>query len=324
MRLWTSILILVMLIAKLTGQNLVPNPSFEYSVQCPFGPGQISYAANWLNFGQTPDYFNACVPYVQGLQIYSVPYNYGYQLAASGQAYCGLTIYHYQGDAKEYIGTQLISSLVSGTKYFVSFKTCLCKSSGYGCNIASDKIGAKFSKTSFSMPNSPPSTNSAMVFANYIITDTTNWTTVKGSFTADSNYNYIMLGNFFDYLNTNTVVIDNQLPQFAFYYIDDICVSADSLSCNGVDAIKKINYYENFSLVPNPSNSFVKLTIINPNSKNYIFKLYDAFGNIKQLIHFDSSKSLTIDKQDLPSGIYFFQIISQVQTVKIGKLIFTD
>jgi len=40
--------------------NLVPNPSFEDTVNCPYFISEILSCANWLNFGNTPDYFNAC------------------------------------------------------------------------------------------------------------------------------------------------------------------------------------------------------------------------------------------------------------------------
>jgi len=40
--------------------NLVPNPSFESYTACPNNAATISFATGWLNFGQTPDYFNSC------------------------------------------------------------------------------------------------------------------------------------------------------------------------------------------------------------------------------------------------------------------------
>ncbi len=42
--------------------NLVPNPSFEDTLYCPNVTNQIDAAMGWLNFGNTPDYFNACAP----------------------------------------------------------------------------------------------------------------------------------------------------------------------------------------------------------------------------------------------------------------------
>ncbi|MBL0103513.1 MAG: hypothetical protein IPP51_06995 [Bacteroidetes bacterium] len=45
----------------LSGQvNLVPNPSFEQLDHCPFTFDDIDAAAGWLNFGNSPDYFNSC------------------------------------------------------------------------------------------------------------------------------------------------------------------------------------------------------------------------------------------------------------------------
>jgi OmpA-OmpF porin, OOP family len=73
-------------------QNLVPNPSFEQYDTCPDLLNQIQYAIGWNNFGNTPDYYNACS------QIMNVPNTQGgYQLAYDGNAYCGVYTFAYGG-----------------------------------------------------------------------------------------------------------------------------------------------------------------------------------------------------------------------------------
>src|SRR5205085_585438 len=67
-------------------QNLVPNPGFENYITCPVNYGELFKCQDWSTFGNSPDYFNACSPDT----IVSVPKNnFGYQLASSGNAYCG-------------------------------------------------------------------------------------------------------------------------------------------------------------------------------------------------------------------------------------------
>ena len=39
--------------------NLVPNPSFEDTVYCPTGKNQLNASEHWLNFGNSPYYYNA-------------------------------------------------------------------------------------------------------------------------------------------------------------------------------------------------------------------------------------------------------------------------
>src|SRR5690606_36281690 len=72
-------------------QNLVPNPSFEDTLQCP-NNGFINNSQGWEPYSSSPDYYNGCVnPTFYG---YSVPNNFtGTQIAASGQAYAGAICY---------------------------------------------------------------------------------------------------------------------------------------------------------------------------------------------------------------------------------------
>ncbi|MEP7170567.1 MAG: hypothetical protein ABI855_14450, partial [Bacteroidota bacterium] len=161
------------------GQNLVPNWSFENYTSCPTQLGQVDSVLDWFQVTQSPDYFNSCA--VIGT---SVPNNgVGYQLPVSGNAYCGMICY-YPNSAREYIGTHLTSTLVVGQKYFVSFNLCLANNFYL---VGSNKFGCKFSKVPF-IYNSVLPDNQASYYDDSIITDTLNWTFIKGSFIADSAY----------------------------------------------------------------------------------------------------------------------------------------
>ena len=86
--------------------------------------------------------------------------------AATGNAYCGLVTFVDPSNGvniREYIGAQLASPLVIGTKYYVSFKTCLsegdCDGStgtAFDFNIATNKIGVKFITYNFPFFSAPP------------------------------------------------------------------------------------------------------------------------------------------------------------------------
>ena len=73
--------------------------------------------------------------------------------------------------------------------------------------MASNKLGAKFSTVSYSYSNPIQINNFAHVYSDSVIKDTTSWTLIKGEFTADSAYQYISIGNFFDDINTDTITI---------------------------------------------------------------------------------------------------------------------
>src|SRR5258708_7934679 len=83
-------------------QNLVPNPSFEDTIQCPANPQPtIDYASHWSTYGSSSDYFNSCAN--NNSFIYGVPSNFsGYQNAMHGIAYAGLITWCDNGITREY------------------------------------------------------------------------------------------------------------------------------------------------------------------------------------------------------------------------------
>jgi len=112
-KLFTLSLLLACLIGW--GQNLVPNPSFEDTIQCPFGSGHIHDAFGWFTLCGSSDYFNACANAYA--PINGVPTNFaGSKYAYDGNGYAGLITY-YEPDSlfipnyREDIGIQLIQPL---------------------------------------------------------------------------------------------------------------------------------------------------------------------------------------------------------------------
>ena len=107
--------VLAMLIAttfseKVIGQNLVPNPSFEDIVNCPYQFNQVSYAAGWFITSNSPDYFNTCA---SGPDI-SIPYNwFGYHYPSSGNAYAGFLAKDLNIIYRECLGASLFTPLLS-------------------------------------------------------------------------------------------------------------------------------------------------------------------------------------------------------------------
>lgn len=206
-------------------QNLIQNPSFENYTACPTGFDQVSNAVGWSSYRETPDYLNSC-----GSGMVSTPSNImGYQIPRTGNAYCGIITFAKAGFYREAIGCQLTTPLIIGQKYFVSFYVSLAINPP-NFAYASNKIGIKFTTTSYSAySNQIPVNNIAQLHYDSVITDTTNWKLISGLFTADSAYQYIAIGNFFDALNTDTICIKNvQNKQWAYYYVDDIYISIDS------------------------------------------------------------------------------------------------
>jgi hypothetical protein len=149
-----------------------------------------------------------------------------------------------------------------------------------------------------------PLTNFAHVYSSQIIADTTNWTTISGSFIADSAYQYIILGNLFDYAHTNDSLLYGNTScfgSFVYYYVDDIYVSTDSVT--GIPQ----NLLENtINISPNPANNIINLTFQNKNF-NAIITISDLHG-IFQKKYFSSNQNLLIDTRDFKSGLFLVNI----------------
>ena len=292
-------------------QNIVPNPSFENTVNC-FEP------SNWGYFSFSPDYFNLC----NG----QLPLNaFGFQQAYNlGNAYMGIytqTAYGLE-NYREIFGCQLLTHLNIGQKYFVSLKVSLSDC----INCSTNNIGVLFSTIPIVFSNPIILPNHAQVYSTNIISDTLNWKIVSGSFVSDSPYNYIFIGNFFDNLNTAHSII-NSNPCFAispdscvaYYYVDDVCVTADSLACDlnpeGIYNLKETK--ASFNLYPNPVSE--QLTV----NCEQVASRIEITNSLGVTVYTESVnlKSKTINLKSFPSGIYFIKLYFGDGTMEVKKFV---
>ncbi|MEI8203495.1 MAG: T9SS type A sorting domain-containing protein [Bacteroidota bacterium] len=311
------ILCISLLITAVNAQNLVLNPSFEEYSNCPDDWSQVQYATGWESYCLTPDYFNNC----SSNPIFSVPSNLSgsYQLASSGNAYCGFNAYWSsfgtQGlkNIRDFIGSQLITPLIIGTKYYVSFKVSPGYNNGGNPGCACNNIGIKF--TTFSYNNygidsvtSPAVNNFAHISSPIIICDTTSWSTVSGSFIADSSYKYIMIGNFFDDNHADTLIFNSSnFVCYAYYYLDDIYVSKDS-----VENIEDYSFKNRLLVYPNPFNISTTIFVEEPNDYINEIAIYDILG-IKKYINilnsnYSNNIKIQIERGTLSQGTYILKI----------------
>ncbi len=284
--------------------NLVPNPSFELYDTCVTSLSQIR-ATGWASARPSPDYFNSC----SSSPDVSVPSNFwGYQYPASGNAYAGFAGKYGHVGVREYLGTQLINPLQVGTKYYISFKVSLSTNVNAQNYCGINKLGVLFSTIHYSDSNLAPICNCAQVYTNNIITDTTNWTMIKGSFVADSNYSFISIGNFFTDLMIDSIQVTGN-ECVAYYYLDNICVSTDSVySYNYVWTGIEDNINNHvISIYPNPATGQINIdaSLLN---EPYDIAIYDVLGRevfFKQKIK-ESIELIPIE--NINSDILFIQI----------------
>jgi hypothetical protein len=283
-------------------QNLVPNPSFELYSNCPtISNYYADLATDWYVFGKTPDYYNSCFPDALPTQGTDVPESFtGYQMAATGNGYVGFMTYTSHVFWREYIGAQLLSPLEVGSTYDISMKVVFSNDTlAYG-GVACNKFGLRFSNIVYSSLYPAPTDNFAHLYTNTVLTDTLNWTTISGTFVADSAYTHVMLGNFFDDSSIDTIKIKQNPNWVAYYYVDDVYVGKVVEHTNSIETFST----DAFRVFPNPSEGLlcfetfgrdvVKLAVV------------DITGIKQDLI--EPSGFNCIDIRYIKPGVYFLEI----------------
>ncbi|MBK7147790.1 MAG: T9SS type A sorting domain-containing protein [Bacteroidetes bacterium] len=296
-------------------QNLVPNPSFEDTVECPTNLNQTYQMAAWSSVRLSPDYFNECAT-AGGFLSASVPSNFwGYQLPYSGSAYAGFAAMYGNGDVREYLGVPLTETLQIGTTYYVSFRLSLFhKDNFHVCAV--NNIGVLFSTSEYTEVSPAPICNCAQIFSTSVVSDTTNWIVVKGKFEADSNYSFLSVGNFFDDMSTTKVLLQDQVCN-AYYYLDDVCVSVDSAYCSDYKFTSSHNEYTNdfINAFPNPVNDILYLT--HPSGPLIHLDLFDYTGKHVEFNYETTKAHSTLLLSHIENGIYFL-------SAKIGNKAFVQ
>ena len=295
-------------------QNLVPNPSFEILDSCPVFVGQIDLANGWFSSGNSPDLYNAC-----GVPQLNVPNNsLGNQNAVNGVGYSGIVAYTKTiPNGREFISVQLSSALSIGVKYFVSIFTSLADTASRDC--ITNNFGARLSTVQYSIQDPCPVNNFAHISTPVFVSDKNNWTAITGSFIADSNYQYINIGNFYDDQNTDTLNCNSE----SYYYIDQICVSDDSVLCQTYVSAQSSLTENTVILGSNIITDQISLKLLKAQSLISI-ELFDSKGILlyKNKILNYSSDFLLINLDNISNGILFLKlnIKNSIITFKILKL----
>jgi OmpA-OmpF porin, OOP family len=299
MKKYLLISFLIIFTVAIQAQNLVPNSSFEVYTSCPDNASQIDRATGWSSYYNTPDYFNIC----SSNNSSSAPSNIaGFQHPATGNGFAGLVIRgasELGAEPREYIGCQLVSPLIIGKKYNISYKVSLCAIDslmGYQC--ASNNIGVVFSSIPYSFSNPYSPQNYSTFNYTSIVNDTLNWTAISGNFIADSAYSYLILGNFYDDISTSLqYFFDSTSYKFAYYFFDDILVEEDTLT--GIEAFGD---NESIAIYPNPSTNFIKIEWKGNSNEPIEIYLIDYWGRImlnEKMLH-----ETKINIENIESGIY--------------------
>ncbi|MEO6882594.1 MAG: T9SS type A sorting domain-containing protein [Bacteroidia bacterium] len=321
---------------KTKAQNLVPNYSFEDTIQCSPNGQFTGYVKNWTGQGGGGglEYFTSqCSDYYFGVPTNDV----GHQNAHTGVSYAGIYTYvdslYYPTDPnnRDYIQDSLISSLIAGTKYYLTFYVSLTDTMAYACN----NMGAYFSDSALVFNNTTNGRVKPYLHPQVIndvvhnpLTDKVNWMKVSGSFVAAGGEQYIVIGNFVDDAHVDTVFVGpkNSLYSLtAYYYIDDVIVSTDSTYSDslftGVNEIKPVK--ANVKVYPNPATNLLNVAVDMQQIKSGSICLYNTTGQRVECE--DLSGNITsISTNKLSAGLYYYRITdSYGNLVKADKVVIT-
>ena len=294
-------------------QNMVPNPSFEAYEVCPYTIGfqqgnRPTYWRSWLN---SPDYFHACAGSLEDIDtLVSVPQNgWGYQYAWDGDAYVGTFCYWVADEYREYIGAPLLEPMEIGQTYSVSFRVSLAVNGSYfQSKGACNNIGVLFTMTSNMWEGltgpSLPFRNYAHVYSPEILTDSLAWTLVSGVFTADSAYQNIVLGNFFNNALTDTIGLPPWNGEVAYYFIDDVCVSRSIGGCaiTGID--ESLGQMSAFAAYDAHAQQVV---LAWPGNRAYQVEVVDLAGRVVVVERADDDL-IRLDTQQWATGMYLVRM----------------
>ena len=268
-------LILLILTCKVcTAQNLVPNGDFEIYVDCPYWYNDLDSLYAWTNpmtnvpfVSGTPDFFHDCGNFPVGM-----PSNYqGYQWAHSKWAYVGIYLEDNIGtnsNHREYLQTNLISPLIGGVTYLFKMYVNLSNK----CRFSTHEIGVVFNESLLSGINNQdpllylPDVNNVPT-NNF---DTLSWTLVSGFYTATGGESFIVIGNFKNDLQTETILYNNASPiDYIYCYIDDV-----SLTPLSTTTVNELNASQSIAIFPNPATDQINF-ITTKDWINPVIKVYD-------------------------------------------------
>jgi gliding motility-associated-like protein len=282
-------------VIKSKGQNLVPNPSFEFNDSCK-NAQLIHLLGGWCSVGGKggiSGYFNPCLNDI----AFNTPVQYNmpspcifsYQIPHSGKSYVDLTGLIPSSPSTEgnYPFVKLLDTLQANKTYCVTYYVSLWNY----CNYSIDKLGALLTPTPFACwDGSTPSVSMEGIYTPQVVSptgfaleDTLNWMEISGAFTATGTEAYLTLGNF--YTNAQHF-IKNSYPTncngVAEYYLDDVSVEEvqlakcknDTSICPTDSVLIGNNVSEATAYSWQPTNGLSCNTCANPKASPSITTIY--------------------------------------------------
>lgn len=214
MRVVTILINLLFFAPSTFGQNIVLNPSFEFSIS-PWGSVK------------TVDFFYPSLPYQGYNGTADAPVTPGFVGLRFNHAYP----YDFEHNWQEYIYQKLLWQMNEGITYKVTLKYSLSDAS----QQTTDDFGIAFSSDNFFHENTEEKLRQTIPQIknkeNNFITNYTGWNDFTGYYTADGNEKYFAIGAFKMDSSIELIDVPNNYPYKmldVFIFIDDVTITACS------------------------------------------------------------------------------------------------
>lgn len=302
------------------GQNIVPNNSFETNTSYPSAGNQLNLCTGWSNVNGTyfpsfstgsPDYYHSSGS--GGVKLPNT--TYATVNANTGSACAGITTWNdNETNFREYMSIKLTDpGLVVGKIYSIS----LYLTNGTNCTYKyqTNNIGIRFSLNNFSQTGWQP-INVIPQLEVASVVNAPNWQLFSFQFTADSAYQYITIGNFKTDANTTHIQFTSGSNPYGYYYIDDVSVT-------DVTGIENYDLQSHIDIFPNPLSA---QTVLRSDIflNNATLTVDNCFGQTVKQIKNISGQTVTLSRDNLPSGLYFVRLTEENKTIAADKLVILD
>lgn len=288
-------------------QNLVPNWNFEEFNDCPSSLNDLTVNDWFQTTTGTVDYFHVC-----GIGQAQIPSFFsGSQPPLSGNGFMGIVCYEGATPYSEYISVALTDTLVADSCYQFEMYVRLNGNSIIG--IAD--IGVYFSET---LPifntNEPLLFTPQITSIGGIISDTSYWTLISGSYQALGGETHLTIGNFNSYENTTNEIVNHfGYYPMAYYFIEDVSLTHTSSEvCDKASSsLDSVNVY------PNPFSESLSFQLFTETPSQLL--IYDV--TLKLVLVTDFVKYLKLETDDFSSGVYIYNICQNGMVIESGRIL---
>jgi gliding motility-associated-like protein len=266
--------------------SIIPNPSFETMMGCPYNHSQMTFATGWLPSCGSPDYFNTCG------YVFPAINQAGLNPFPSGNGIAGEIFLQ---DYKENISCCLSTPMTAGTSYKIKFDVASTPLDPQTLNLVFGGItygpidlviygAANCNTMALSVISPCPTSDPSWIqLGSVTYTPNMTWENVSITFTPPININSIIIGgpctlppsypynswnppSFFPYFYFDNFILNSsssfgptvQISNSGHYCTSDLVLNADLADTTGLNPT--LQWYHNGIAIPGATANTINIT----------------------------------------------------------------